>query len=119
MDKLIKGVDKLCAENKVTRVDVLCALIRAFIEKARLSRKKPKSSADLEAVIRKAIGSRHSCTIRELKRVTHSKHTSSDEWDKALQALCRTGELSVADEKTLAGRTRKMVTLSVPENGKL
>jgi hypothetical protein len=68
-------------------------------------------AARAEAAIRKVMRSRHRCTVRELKQATASKRISVGDWDKALQALCRAGEMRVAEESTPKGHMRKVVIL--------
>jgi hypothetical protein len=55
--------------------------------------------------------SRHHCTVRELKQATNSKSISVEDWDKVLKGLCSAGEMRVAEERTAAGRTRRVVIL--------
>jgi hypothetical protein len=50
-------------------------------------------------------------TVRELKRVSGARTIIVAEWEKAFQALCRGGELTITDQKAMSGRMRKMVTL--------
>jgi hypothetical protein len=50
-------------------------------------------------------------TVRRLKAYTSSRHIAIEDWDNALKALCKAGELCVADEMTPKGRTRRSVTL--------
>jgi hypothetical protein len=48
-------------------------------------------------------------TLHELKNSTTSRHFTREQWDKALQGLAEAGELQVTIQRTLSGRTRKVV----------
>jgi hypothetical protein len=118
--KILRQVDELCAANGVARVDVICELIRALVEgrTAPLPEQAPEGetrAARAEAAIRKVMRSRRRCSVRDLKAATSSKRISVGDWDKALQALCKAGEMRVADEPGNRGQTRRVVTLT--ENG--
>jgi hypothetical protein len=52
-------------------------------------------AARAEAAIRKVMKSRRRATIRELKAATNSKKISVTDWDKALAALVKAGEMRV------------------------
>jgi hypothetical protein len=122
MSKILRRVDEMCAANRITRVDVLCALVRAFVElrpappALEPERKAPEETrtarARVEAAIRHVMRSRRRCTVRELKAVTNSKLVSVEDWDKSFKALCDAGEMRVADEPGARGQTRKVVTLT-------
>lgn len=57
-------------------------------------------AARAEAAIRKVMRSRVRVTVRELKAATNSKKISVSDWDKALAALVKSGELRIDLAKT-------------------
>lgn len=122
MNRTLRAVDTMCAAHGVTRADVLCALVRAFIERpasAPVPTQRPERKAETpdarvaraEAGIRKVMRRRLSCTVRELKAATNSRRFGVGDWGNAFAALCKAGELRLGEELTDAGRTRKVVTL--------
>jgi hypothetical protein len=68
-------------------------------------------AARAEAAIRKVMRERRRETVRRLKADTHSTKISVSDWDKALAALVKGGEMRVDAERTEAGQTRKVVIL--------
>lgn len=126
--KILKRVDGICAETHTTRVDVLCVLVRALVghQAARQAGQAEETERGLpgrpvlrlspQECIMRAMRSRHSCTVRELKAATSSRRISVGDWDNALMALCSAGELRVAEEPGARGQTRKVVTLLTAED---
>jgi hypothetical protein len=57
-------------------------------------------AARAEAAIRKVMRSRVRVTVRELKAATNSKKISVSDWDKALAALVKAGEMRIDIAKT-------------------
>jgi hypothetical protein len=118
MDKMIlRRIDGLCAATSTTRVDVLCALIRAvagdYVRVVPAVFAAPRISPQ-ERIMR--VMRRDSCaTIRELKRNTASKNTPWSEWDSALQGLAEAGDLHITYERTASGKTRKVVRITPTE----
>lgn len=122
MNSILQRVDEMCAANRITRVDVLCALVRAVIE-GQPGQPQPALVPELrapedtraraEVAISRVMRSLHRCTVRELKQSTSSKRIPPIEWDKALKALCEAGVLRVTQEPGARGRgqTRRVVTL--------
>ena len=126
--KILKRIDGICAETHTTRVDVLCVLVRALVghNAARQAGQAGQSERGLpgrpalrlspQECLLRAMRSRHSCTVRELKAATSSRRISVSDWDNALKALCDTGMLRVAEEPGTHGHTRKVVTLLTAED---
>jgi hypothetical protein len=112
----------MCAARGVTRADVLCALVRAFIEGQPQPVPAPALEAEREApgrgtlaarierAIRLVMQKKRRCTVRELRAYTSIKSLKVGDWDKVLKALVSAGELRVAEEPGARGQTRKVVT---------
>jgi hypothetical protein len=74
-------------------------------------KQKPAADAQAEAAIRKVMRRWGHCTVRELKQATSSKTISIGDWEKALKALCQSGEMRIAEYRTAAGHARRTVIL--------
>jgi hypothetical protein len=116
-ETILRHIDRLRAATHTTRVDVLCALIRAVagvnVCVAPAAFAAPRISPQ-ERIMR--VMRRDGCaTIRELKRNTASKNTPWSEWDSALQGLAEAGDLHITYERTASGKTRKVVRITPAE----
>jgi hypothetical protein len=111
MDKrILKRVDGLCTAMGITRVDVLCALLRAASEKHKAPEAPPPPN--VTDTIMRVMRRTGSMTVREVRGKTASKRVRPVDWDMALHALCEAGEVRIAGERTTTGRTRRVVSLA-------
>lgn len=119
--RILQRVDDVCATLHTTRAVVLYALLRGVLAGPHdpsgakhtvvTAPDNETRAARAKAAIRKAMRYRRCETVRRLKQATNSKRIAVADWDKALKGLCNAGEMRVAEERTMSGRTRRVVIL--------
>jgi len=103
--RILRRVDDVCTALNTTRAEVLYALIRGIVAeclpRASAPTVEPKAHegetrvARAEAAIMRVMRERRLETVRLLKQATNSNRYAVVDWDKALTALIKAGELRV------------------------
>lgn len=103
--RILQRVDEVCATMRTTRAEVLYALLRGIVveclpkaSRHTVEQQAPEGETRLaraEAAIMRVMRQRRLETVRILKQATNSKRIAVVDWDRALVALVKAGELRI------------------------